>query len=312
MSTINVRDGVMQILNKAHSDAKREIYKNLSIVMAENEQLRTDNNDLKDKVAKLEEKLQAHIDIRNMETAIRIENKEPVAPKKELKFALTDEDLFREGDLDDCTKDLYFNETSNRLYKYIGLDKKEGTGKPGHRPVLLIAKDASGSMGVWEKYMAECISTWTEEMLTRKYGQAAIVRYVNFNTSAKEVEREEFIKGADGGGTIVSSAVELLNLLADEYDYTGKDDIHVLFLSDGDNLTTDNKRAMRYFRRLVGKSENVWYLEPNQYDRSSTIRGAFEYERRTNGNIGMFATSFTSPEDVIKLIDLMFNRKGKN
>lgn len=300
-----MRDNVMQIMNRAHSDAKREIYKDLSKVMTENEQLRTENDELKGKVTRLEERVKF---LESLPTQMPKSLLEPVIPKKVLKLALTDEDLFREGDLDECTQDLYFNETSDRLYKAIGLDKKEGTTQPGHRPVLLIAKDCSGSMGIWEKYMSECIATWTEEMLSRKYGQRVIVRYVNFHTEAKEVERDEFYKGYEHGGTIVSTAGKLLNTIADEYDYTGKDDIHVLFLSDGDNLTSDNTRAITQFRRLVGKSKDVWYVEPNQYNRHSTIRTGFGHERTANGKIGMFALDFKSREEVLKIIDFMFNR----
>lgn len=308
MSTINMRDNVMQILNKAHSDAKREIYKNLSTVMAENEQLRTDNNNLKDKVAKLEEKLQAHIDIRNMETAIKLANEQPSFPKKVLKDALTDEDIFVEGKLDDITRKLYFDDTSDRLYKELGLDKKEGTTSPGHKPVLLVAKDTSGSMGIWEQYMSNCITSWTVNMLARKYGQRVDVRFVLYTTEAREVSEDDFRKSTESGGTIASSAGELLNKLADKYNYETTDDVHVLLLSDGDNLTSDNHKFINYLRRLVGKSKDVWYTEANQYSRHSTIRRGFEENSNAYGKIGLHCQVFKKRDHIPSILKNMFNR----
>lgn len=311
MSTINVRDNVMQILNKAHSDAKREIYKDLSNTMKENEQLRTENDDLKGKVTRLEEKLKAHIDIRNMEKAIAIANKETVTPKKVLKDAVTDEELFVDGKLDDCSRDLYFQETSDKLYEHIGLNEKEGTIHPNRRPVLLIAKDSSGSMGIWEKYMSRCIATWTEEMLSRKYNTRVIVRYVNFHTEAKEVEKEVFFTGGDTGGTIASSAGKLLNLIAEEYNYGNgaNDDIYTLFLSDGDNLTSDNERLMQAFNRLAVKCKKVWYVEPNQYKRHSTILTAFRNQER-RGELTTFCHIFGERATVLTVLNQMFREGG--
>lgn len=306
MSTINMRDNVMQILNKAHSDAKREIYKDLSKVMTDQEKIQIENDHLRAE----NESLKARVKfLESLPTAMTKGLIDKVEPKKLLKDAVTDEDLFVEGKMDEDDKYLYFNETSDRLYTELGLDKMEGTTTPGHRPVLLIAKDSSGSMGIWEKYMSECIATWTINMLNRKYGKHVKVRYVSFHTEAKEVSEDTFYKGTDTGGTIASSATRLLNAMADEYNYESTDDVHVLILSDGDNLTSDNQRFIKFLTRLAGKAKDVWYVEPNQYNRSSTIRTAFD-NFKSDTKIGVHSLMFKTRGQVLPVLYKMFNNGG--
>ncbi|BEU14709.1 sporulation protein [Bacillus phage CM1] len=298
MSTINVRDGVMQIVNRYTASMKADIMNYLDKSVEENRQLRKENTELKAKVKELET-------LRGLD---RPKMEEAVKPKKTLTYGVVDQDLFVEGRMDEPEKYLYFQETSDRLYAHIGLDKTEGAMAPGHKPVLLIAKDCSGSMKAWDHYMSRCIATWTINMLNRKYGQHVEVRYVNFHTEAKEVSEDEFHKHSSPNGTIASTAGKLLNEIADEYNYETTDDIHVLFLSDGDNITSDNPQLIKYFKRLVSKSKDVWYIEPNQHNRFSTIRAGFETKRNVE-KIGMFAMSFNSREHVLFVLKHMFNRK---
>ncbi|QFP93415.1 UNVERIFIED_ORG: hypothetical protein Xoosp15_150 [Xanthomonas phage Xoo-sp15] len=304
MSTINMRDNVMQILNRAHSDAKREIYKDLSKVMTDQEKIQIENDHLRAE----NESLKARVKfLESLPTAMPKSLVETVEPKKILKDAVTDEDLFVDGKMDEDEKYLYFNETSDRLYTELGLEKQEGTVEPGHKPVLLIAKDCSGSMGIWEKYMSRCIATWTINMLNRKYGQHVEVRYVNFHTEAKEVSESVFHKGGESGGTIASSATKLLNTLTDEYNYESTDNVHVLILSDGDNLTSDNARFIKFLSRVAGKAKEVWYVEPNQYNRHSTIRTAFD-NFKSDKKIGVHSLMFKTRGQVLPLLYKMFNR----
>ncbi|AHN66504.1 sporulation protein [Bacillus phage Bcp1] len=305
MSTINMRDNVMQIMNQANTKAKREIYDYLDNVMQFNDKLRTENDQLKSDNHNLKERVRI---LESREKAMAVEPVTvPLEPKKTLKEAVTDEELFVDGRIDENDQYLYFGETSDKLYEHIGLDRTRGSIHKDKRPVLLVAKDCSGSMGIWEKYMARCITTWTREMLARKYNYLPIVRYVNFHTEAKEVEEDIFFKGGESGGTIASSAGKLLNLIAEEYNYTGDDDIHVLFLSDGDNLTSDNTRLMNQFNKLAVKSEKVWYVEPNQYNRFSTILKAFtELERK--GKLTTFCHQFNTRHQVLNVITKMFQQ----
>ncbi|UJH95738.1 UPF0229 protein [Bacillus phage vB_BtM_BMBsp2] len=297
MSTINVRDGVMQIVNRHTAAMKLEVMEYLDSAIDDNRKLRKKNRELTDKVKELET-------LRGLDKPKTV----AIQPKHLLSEALTDENVFLEGKLDDTTRKLYFDDTSDRLYKEIGLDKKEGATSPGHKPVLLVAKDTSGSMGVWEQYMSNCITSWTVNMLARKYGQRVDVRYVLYTTEAREVSEDDFRKSTESGGTLASSAGELLNKLADKYNYETTDDVHVLLLTDGDNLTSDNHKFINYLRRLVGKSKDVWYTEANQYSRHSTIRRGFEENSNAYGKIGLHCQVFKKRDHIPSILKNMFNR----
>ncbi|ANY29241.1 putative sporulation protein YhbH [Bacillus phage PK16] len=296
MSTINVRDGVMQIVNRHTAAMKLEVMEYLDSAIDDNRKLRKKNRELTDKVKELET-------LRGLDKP-----KIAIQPKLLLSEALTDENVFLEGKLDDTTRKLYFDDTSDRLYKEIGLDKQEGTTSPKHKPILLVAKDTSGSMGIWEQYMSNCITSWTVNMLARKYGQRVDVRYVLYTTDAREVSEDDFRKSTESGGTLASSAGELLNKIADEYNYETTDDIYVLLLTDGDNLTSDTQKFTNYLRRLVGKSKDVWYTEANQYSRHSTIRRGFEESNKAYGKIGLHCQVFKKRDHIPSILKNMFNR----
>ncbi|WQZ49560.1 putative sporulation protein [Bacillus phage Z3] len=297
MSTINVRDGVMQIVNRHTAAMKLEVMEYLDSAIDDNRKLRKKNRELTDKVKELET-------LRGLDKPKTV----AIQPKHLLSEALTDENVFLEGKLDDTTRKLYFDDTSDRLYKEIGLDKKEGATSPGHKPVLLVAKDTSGSMGVWEQYMSNCITSWTVNMLARKYGQRVDVRYVLYTTEAREVSEDDFRKSTESGGTLASSAGELLNKIADGYNYETTDDIHVLLLTDGDNLTSDTQKFINYIRRLAGKSKDVWYTEANQYNSHSTIRAGFEVSNKAHGKIGAHCQVFKKRDHIPSILKNMFNR----
>lgn len=300
MSTINVRDGVMQIVNRHTAAMKLEVMEYLDSAIDDNRKIRKKNRELTDKVKELET-------LRGLDKPKTV----AIQPKYLLSEALTDEGIFVEGKLDDITRKLYFDDTSDRLYKEIGLDKKEGTTSPGHKPVLLVAKDTSGSMGVWEQYMSNCIASWTVNMLARKYGQQVDVRYVLYTTEAREVSEDDFRTSKESGGTLASSAGELLNKIADGYNYETTDDIHVLLLTDGDNLTSDTQKFINYLRRLVGKSKDVWYTEANQYNVHSTIRKGFEVNSKVYGKIGAHCQVFKKRDHIPSTLKNMFNRTTK-
>ncbi|UXQ88883.1 YhbH-like sporulation related protein [Bacillus phage Thurquoise] len=317
MSTVNVRDGVMQMVNSYTGSMKADIMNYLDKSVAENKQLRNENKKLQEENRQLRVangKLETRVDMLEMMQGLdkpTLTKALAVEPKKLLKEGVVDEDLFITGRLNDGAWSLYFQETLDRLYEHVGLAEKEGTIHPSKRPVLLIAKDVSGSMGVEEKYLLRCIAAWTTEILTRKYGKRVIVRYVNFHTEAKEVNEDVFLKGGERGGTIASSAGKLLNLIADEYDYGSNDEIYTLFLSDGDNLTSDNQRLMQEFNRLSVKSKKVWYAEANIYKRSSTILTALKALER-KGELRTFNHIFTDRGQVLNVLNRMFREGERN
>lgn len=99
--------------------------------------------------------------------------------------------------------------------------------------------------------------------LRTKYDNVQI-RYVAHHTEAKEVSEEHFFNRGESGGTICSSAYEFsLNLIEKEYPPEHYN-LYPIHFSDGDNLTSDNRRSTDLVGQLCNLSQMFGYAEVNQ------------------------------------------------
>jgi sporulation protein YhbH len=132
--------------------------------------------------------------------------------------------------------------------------------KPRNRAVIFLAMDVSGSMTVARKRMARLFFYWCVQFLRSRYEQTEIV-FLAHTTEAREVSEEEFFGRVESGGTRVSSAFEAVQSI--QRDRFPADDwnIYVLHVSDGDNFTADNKRALELITALTEICSLVGYLE---------------------------------------------------
>lgn len=147
--------------------------------------------------------------------------------------------------------------------------------KPESRAVVLMMMDTSGSMGIWEKYMARSCFFWMSRFLKTKY-ESVDIEFIAHHTEAKVVTEEEFFTKGESGGTICSSAYrKAVDLIHDKYD-TKKYNIYPFHFSDGDNLTSDNQRCVKLVNELMSYSNMFGYGEVNQYNRHSTLMSAYK------------------------------------
>ncbi|NGP43871.1 sporulation protein YhbH [Bacillaceae bacterium SIJ1] len=148
--------------------------------------------------------------------------------------------------------------------------------KPDSRAVVLAMMDVSGSMGLWEKYMARSFFFWMTRFLRTKYETVEIV-FIAHHTKAKVVTEEEFFQRGESGGTICSSAyLKALELIDDQYSPSSYN-IYPFHISDGDNLTSDNPRCVKLVNELMSVSNMFGYGEVNQYQRHSTLMSAYRH-----------------------------------
>ena len=75
--------------------------------------------------------------------------------------------------------------------------------------------------------------------LTKNYNQIELV-FIRHHTSAKEVSEEEFFYSRETGGTVVSSALELLYDIIEKRYSPSAWNIYVAQASDGDNWNADS------------------------------------------------------------------------
>lgn len=147
--------------------------------------------------------------------------------------------------------------------------------KPESKAVVLAMMDTSGSMGMWEKYIARSFFFWMARFLRSKYEHVKI-EFIAHHTEAKVVSEEDFFSKGESGGTICSSAYrKALERIEDEYS-PYRYNIYPFHISDGDNLTSDNNRCLKLIDELMAVSNMFGYGEINPYNRKSTLMSAYE------------------------------------
>ena len=136
--------------------------------------------------------------------------------------------------------------------------------------VILAMMDTSGSMGQFEKYIARTFFFWMVRFLRLKYENVQI-RFLAHHTEAKEVTEEEFFTRGESGGTRCSSVYKYaLDLIEREYP-PAHHNIYPVHFTDGDNIGSDNVKAMSLMKRLVEVSQVVGYGEILRTHYSSTL-----------------------------------------
>ncbi|USG64697.1 sporulation protein YhbH [Brevibacillus ruminantium] len=148
--------------------------------------------------------------------------------------------------------------------------------KPHSNAVIIAMMDTSGSMGVFEKYIARSFFFWMVRFLRTKYEKVEIA-FIAHHTDAKEVPEDVFFSKGESGGTICSSAYKKALEIIDSRYPTSQYNIYPFHFSDGDNLTSDNERCVKLVKELMERCNMFCYGEVNQYNRHSTLMSAYRH-----------------------------------
>jgi len=141
---------------------------------------------------------------------------------------------------------------------------------PSSKAAMFCLMDVSGSMDQQRKDLAKRFFILLYLFLTRHYDKIDIV-FIRHHTQAQEVDEDNFFHSTESGGTVVSSALELMHQIALAR-YPGADwNVYVAQASDGDNYSNDSGRCrellstrilplVRYFAyvQVVDEEQNLW------------------------------------------------------
>lgn len=111
--------------------------------------------------------------------------------------------------------------------------------KPTSRAVMFCLMDVSGSMDEERKDIAKRFFILLYLFLTRNYERTDVV-FIRHHTTAKEVDEEEFFHSRETGGTVVSSALQLMHEIICARYPTADWNIYAAQASDGDNWNDDS------------------------------------------------------------------------
>ncbi len=143
---------------------------------------------------------------------------------------------------------------------------------PSTQAVMFCLMDVSGSMDEEKKQVAKRFFMLLYLFLTRTYEHIELV-FIRHHTQAAEVNEEDFFHSRESGGTVVSSALELMQQIIAERYARGNWNIYGAQASDGDNWDADSPRCralldekilplLQYFAYIeIGGAEpqNLWY-----------------------------------------------------
>lgn len=132
---------------------------------------------------------------------------------------------------------------------------------PTTQAVMFCIMDVSGSMDESKKDLAKRFFILLYLFLTRNYEKIELV-FIRHHTSAKEVNEEEFFYSRETGGTVVSSALELMTEIMKSRYPTTHWNIYVAQASDGDNWNADSPHCAEILSNYIMPSVQYYaYVE---------------------------------------------------
>lgn len=138
---------------------------------------------------------------------------------------------------------------------------------PKSKAVMFCLMDVSGSMTQETKDMAKRFFILLYLFLQRNYERTEVV-FIRHHTSAKEVDEQDFFYSRETGGTIVSSALKLMDEVIEERYSPSEWNIYGAQASDGDNWNDDSSVCRELMvQKILPKSQYFAYIEitPRQH-----------------------------------------------
>lgn len=121
---------------------------------------------------------------------------------------------------------------------------------PSTQAVMFCIMDVSGSMDEPKKDIAKRFFILLYLFLTKNYEKIELV-FIRHHTSAKEVSEQDFFYSRETGGTVVSSALELLYSTISARFNPAAWNIYVAQASDGDNWNADSPYCLELLQEKI-------------------------------------------------------------
>jgi uncharacterized sporulation protein YeaH/YhbH (DUF444 family) len=121
---------------------------------------------------------------------------------------------------------------------------------PTSKAVMFCLMDISGSMDEERKDLSKRFFVLLYLFLTRYYERIDLV-FIRHHTQAQEVSEEDFFHSRETGGTVVSSALILMDEIITERYSPSEWNIYGAQASDGDNWHNDNGRSSEILKEQI-------------------------------------------------------------
>ena len=172
---------------------------------------------------------------------------------------------------------------------------------------IMLCLDVSGSMTQATKDIAKRFFILLYLFLKRNYEKIEVV-FIRNHTSAREVDEEEFFYSRETGGTIVSSALKMMQEIMAERYPAAEWNIYGAQASDGDNWNDDSPVCRDILlKQIMPFVQYYTYVEITPREHQALW---FEYERVREAFEDSFAQQqIVSASDIYPVFRELFQRR---
>ncbi len=181
---------------------------------------------------------------------------------------------------------------------------------PTSKAVMFCLMDVSGSMTQDIKEIAKRFYILLYLFLQKSYDKIELV-FIRHHTSAKEVTEEEFFYSRETGGTIVSSALKLMNEIVQERYSASEWNIYAAQASDGDNWDDDSPHcASLLSNQILPQVQYFSYIEITPQNHQALWHA---YEKLSSEWPNEFAMAqIKEPGDIYTVFRKLFSKQNTN
>ncbi len=177
--------------------------------------------------------------------------------------------------------------------------------QPTTQAVMFCLMDVSGSMDEQRKQMAKRFFMLLYIFLTRTYERIDVV-FIRHHTQAYQVDEDDFFHSRETGGTVVSTALEVMHRVITERYSTASWNIYGAQASDGDNWENDSPHCrellassilplVQYFAyiEIAAEPQNLW----------------LEYQKLADSHENFAMQRIEKLEDIYPVFRELFSKK---
>jgi uncharacterized sporulation protein YeaH/YhbH (DUF444 family) len=180
---------------------------------------------------------------------------------------------------------------------------------PTSKAVMFCLMDVSGSMDQATKEMAKRFYILLYLFLSRTYKNIDVV-YIRHHTQAKEVDEHEFFYSQETGGTIASSALELMDDIITQRYNDNQWNIYGAQASDGDNWADDSPHCKSLLiNKILPKTRYFSYIEITQRAHQ-TLWQQYQQVMETHTNFAI--QHIKEVTDIYPVFRKLFKKNTKN
>jgi uncharacterized sporulation protein YeaH/YhbH (DUF444 family) len=161
--------------------------------------------------------------------------------------------------------------------------------QPVARAVMFCLMDVSASMSENKKDLAKRFFTLLYLFLTRKYEQVELV-FIRHTDDAEEVDEQTFFHDTKSGGTVVCSALELMQEICTARYPASSWNVYAAQASDGDAFGADVGKSGRFLAEVLLRLARYFaYIEIVDAgdERNSNLWAEYEEVAEDNRNFAM-------------------------